>query len=449
MPRTINTAVSTPEAIVPSAYTIESIMLENHAGRSIDINGVVTDFVVSESIYRSSVTISLNVRDTNNLLEEFEINGQEKITVTLSRQDFESNEKKTVKHLFYITEYPVYSRNLNHLQVYSMKGISEHAFLSKFKRISRAMSGSALELVKTILSEDLKIDDSLIELGSSRIKSHNLNVIVPNLAPLDAVAWILRRTFDQYGAPYYCFEKFGGGIRIVSQTELVSSSNEIHREYTDGKFYSQAQQTAKDYKERLSRIINLTSNLKLSKYVAGAAGAFASTTRYIDLAKKTYFEETFDYDKEFAAMSWIDTAGFKTLDADFKIGSEPQGLNKQATVYYNDVVLDGTAIDSYHAQSKGNSLARSNAHIENLDTIVHDIVISGDLDLNAGKAIGLKLVKPIDPQVEVKNAESSKNTNYDSMLSGKHLVVSTVHRFDKDYSLEIRVKRDSLNQELS
>jgi hypothetical protein len=50
MPRVINSAVSTPEAGVPTSYTVDSITLEKHSGRQIDINALVTDFAVSESI---------------------------------------------------------------------------------------------------------------------------------------------------------------------------------------------------------------------------------------------------------------------------------------------------------------------------------------------------------------------------------------------------------------
>ena len=449
MPRVINSAVSSPEAAVPSSYTVDSITLENHSGRRIDINGIVTDFQVTESIYRPSCILSLNVLDTNNILEEFEICGQEKITVELSRQDFEKKEKVSVSHTFYVTEYPVYGRNSSRVQVFSVKGISEHAFNSRFMAISRAMSGSSLDLVKSILINDLKIDEKLIEIGDKTFKGRNVELIVPGLTPLDAISWILRRTFDQNGAPYYCFEKFGGGIRIVSQTELVSSSNPPIRSYNDAKFYSKKQQTLEDYEERLTRIINLSSNLKLSKFVAGSLGAFASTSRYLDLSQKTYFEETFDYTEEFDKMSWIDTSRKPVLDPNFKIGRDTRGLNKRPGAIFNDIVLDGLAPNNYHSSARGGTLAKAASHIENLDTFVHNVEISGDLRIHAGAAIDLRLVKPVDPQVEIQNAEISKKTGFDSFLSGKHLIVSAVHRFDTSYSLEVLVKRDTFNKELS
>jgi hypothetical protein len=449
MPRVINSAVSTPEAGVPTSYTVDSITLENHSGRQIDINALVTDFAVSESIYLPTVTLSLSVRDTNNLLEEFEICGQEKVTVELSRQDFEKKDKTRIKHVFYVTEYPVYGRNSSLVQAFKLRGISEHAFNSKFMRISRALDGSALELVKNILKDDLKIDEKLIEVGSKNLKTKNVKLIVPNMSPLDAIAWILRRTFDQNGAPFYCYEKFGGGIRIVSQTELVGPDNESIRDYVDAKFFPDKQQTKDDYDQRLARILGLSSDLKMSKFAAGASGAFASTTRYIDLARKSYFEEVFDYTEDFKKMSWISSSGKMTVDPDFRVGKDTKGISQKPEARYNDVVLDGLAPNNYHAQTRGNTLARAASHFENLETFVHDLSIAGDLNIHAGTAIGLKLTKPIDPQVEVKNAESSKTLNFDTFLSGKHLVVSTVHRFDTEYSMDVRLKRDTFNKDLS
>lgn len=448
MPRVVNSALNA-EAAVPTSYTIDSIILENHSGRKIDINGIVTDFTVTESIYRQWVSLTLNVRDTNNIMEEFEICGQEKITISVSRIDLDKKDKVKVEHEFYVTEYPVYARSSSRFQVYTMRAISAHAYNAKFMKISRAMEGSSIDLIKTILVEDLKIPASKIVTGLERYKARNISVIVPNLDPLDAIQWILRRTFDQHSAPFYCYETFGGVIRIISQSELVSPDNSIVRNYTDDKFFSAEQQTSEDYKQRLERLISITSDIRLSKFVAGAAGAFASTSRYLDLPRKTYIEETFDYTDEFSKMIWMDTAGKKVLDPAFYVGSDIRGLNKKPEARHFNISIDGLTSNSYHDQSRSNDLARAVSYMENFDTVIHDVVVSGDLTMKSGLAVQLKLSKPIDPQVEVVNAKSSTIQNYDTLLSGKHIITSLVHRFDTDYRMDVRLKRDSLNRELT
>ena len=445
MGRVLNSAVATSEAVIPFSYTIEWIMLENHAGRSIDISPIVTDFKITESIYRQYLSLSMNVKDSVNLLEQFQMTGQEKLTIALSRTDFGSNTKKRIEKTFYVTEYPVYGKMSNKLQVFSVKAISEHAFLSRFKRINRAVDGNVMDIIATILKEDLKIDAKNIKLSSQ--SSRNISCIIPNMTPLDAIGWLLRRTFDGHGAPFYCFEQLDGIIYIYSQTDLVGKDNKPIRDYIDGKFWSAEQQTTKDYDQRLSRIISIASDLRLSKFLSGARGAFGSTTKIVNLAEKTYDEEVFDYTKEFDSMSVVDTSGKTVISDKFVIGTEAKSLNKYASARINTVGINSLMQDSYNSSVLHGALAKAQSYVENFDTFVHDLSVAGDLDMHAGDAINLKLVKPIDPNVTVKNDKTNGDAVFDSFMSGKHIITTIAHNFDESYSCELRVKRDSLNQD--
>ena len=83
--------LGTNEIRVPSAYVIDSIMLSNHNGRIIDIQKIVTDFTITESIYHPGLILSMNVKDVVNFMEEFKLTGHETITVNLSRTTYASN----------------------------------------------------------------------------------------------------------------------------------------------------------------------------------------------------------------------------------------------------------------------------------------------------------------------------------------------------------------------
>lgn len=430
MPRVANSLGATPEAAVPTSYTVESVELENHRGRRVDVSGFVTDLTVSESIYRPTVSLRVNVRDDVSLLEELELCGQEWVNLTLSRRDLGSRETKRVSHRFAVTDYPLYSRVSYRLQVFSLVGVSPHAYLSQLKRVSRSLTGSPLELVRGLLVNDLGVSEKLIDLGSGRAAL--VSVVVPDMRPLDACQWLLRRTWDQTGSPYHLFEKFGGGIKVLSLREMTSQElNPVVREYREKGFFSKPQQTAGDFQERLSRIEGMASNLGLGKLAPASAGAFAAVTRSLDVFSKTYTEETF--------------AAPTAPQLDPRVGPDGSRPGFQSLKWSRryDVPVDASRPDSYHASSTGNGLAGAVSRMELGDTLTHDLTVPGDLSIGAGSRVSLKLSRPSDPSVKRVNSAVPAG-DVDTIVSGDYLVAGVVHRFSDKYYMDVKLKRDSL-----
>jgi len=219
MPYTPNVHKTTSQVVAPNAYRLRSIILTNHSKtKEVDIRNLVTDLTVTESIYLHTVMLVMNVKDFANVMERMGISGQERITVTFSRRGI-GEEEVDVSHPFVVTEYPVYGKMNNRVQVYSVKGISEHAFLSRLKRISRAKKDSVKAIIKEILERDLLYKSDRILTGTET--TGIVDVVIPYVHPADAIQWLTRRAFDSAGAPYYCYETLEEGIRIESLGEMV------------------------------------------------------------------------------------------------------------------------------------------------------------------------------------------------------------------------------------
>ena len=444
MPRIVNSSLHGNDVIFPTSYRLQEILLTNHQGRQTDISRLVTDFSITESIYLPSLVLELNIKDPLNLIEEFQLSGQERIQVKISKKPHEATDEteKTVTKEFYVTEYPVYGKYPNRLQVYTLKGISEHAFLSKFKKISRAYSGNIKDFVFDVLTRDLSFDGNNIKISDR--SSGSAAFIVPNLAPLDAIAWALRRAFDSGGSPWYCYESLYDGIRIASQGEMVQK--DPYYTYQEILTLSADPLTKQDYDQRRSMIASIASDLKMSKYIAGANGAFGATTEYIDIHTKKRTKRNFVYSSEFNNMEWTNSQGIN-LSPSFEVNGENLDTYNSARVTY--LPINSKSYDdyrNYHSTTLDGQLDRANSYVQNLDNLVHDLTVAGDFDLNAGNTVNIKLFKSIDPQLTIQNAEESddaETNKWDDALSGKYLVTSVVHKFAEEYESEMRIKRDS------
>lgn len=456
MPNTVNSFVhlggdgnvsQSSQVLHPTAYTIEEIVLTNFAGKEYDVQKFVTDFSITESIYRLGLTISMNIKDPINLMEELRLTGQEKITVKLSRAPINNsgNSEKTesVKHEFYVTEYPVFAKYNNRIQVYSVRGVSRYAFLSKFKRISRSFSGNIKEYIRAVLTDDLHVPaDKLVVSNAS---SGNIKFIVPNINPLDSIYWAMRRAYSSDGSPFYCYENILGEIHITSQADMALGDS--YREFKDAKFFeSDPDKKPGDvYEERASRIFEIVSDLKMSKFVSGASGAYSSRTEYLDLSTKTHTTSKFNYDQEFEGMKTIDTN--KTLSSKFVLENS-DSLSNYDQAKLNFISLNSKAYDvntngNYHSPTSEASLNKAQSYLENMEHIMHDVTVAGDFSLNSGKIITLRLPPSVDPEVKRIDSQSGNNPTRDEFLSGKYLVTSVTHNFSEEYYCEMRVKKDS------
>ena len=184
----------------------------------------------------------------------------------------------------------------------------------------------------------------------------------------------------------------------------------------------------------------------MSKYIAGANGAFGATTEYVDIHNKKRTRKKFVYGSEFNGMEWTNPNGVNLSPA-FQVNG--QNLDKYSDARLTYLPINSNAYENgrnYHSTTLDGQLDKANSYVNNLDNLVHDLTVAGDFDLNAGNTINIQLYKSIDPDLRIQNSEETSDAAsnpFDDALSGKYLVTSVVHKFAEEYESQIRIKRDS------
>jgi hypothetical protein len=184
----------------------------------------------------------------------------------------------------------------------------------------------------------------------------------------------------------------------------------------------------------------------MSKYIAGSNGAYASTTNYLDLSTKTLTRSVFNYENDFKKMSSVDaneilSPFFSPEDTDETMASYPNSKINFISTNYN--AFNGVE-GNYHAPTLDGSINKAQAHIENLDSIIHDISLAGDFKVNSGVAINLSIAPSIDPEATVQNDNSKGDDVQDKFFSGKYVVTAVAHKFSEEYTMDLKLKKDSL-----
>ena len=424
-------------SIVPSAYLVNSINLTNHKGETFDIQHLITEFSIKESIYSPTLIASFSVKDATNLIEFHSLIGQERITIDITKTD-EDNVKE-LKLSFIVTEYPLYSKqNNDQLQVFTFSAISEHAYISRISKISRAYDGNTTDIIQKILTGDCKIVNENLNIVQSNTTCKG---VYPYQQPLQIVKKLLNVSSNDLQSPYYIFETLNGKINVLPLSEMLSQTP--FDNYIKAKEYKANPMGKEDFNERRRKILSITSDLKLGTVFQMAEGAYASETNTLDIAKKTYTQTPYKYTEHFKASQ------ANNLSDSFTVDEKPlQDYTKSYIDYISQNSLsfnEDTKQNINTERSKHGSLIR--AHNELLDTLTHDISLYGDLDLTAGTLITLTLPKAISPDAK-KTLGYSQQESTDEYLSGDYLITSTKHTFKEGkYFITARVKKDTLNYE--
>lgn len=432
-----NNAIATE----PTSLLVDKVEFINFQGKANDLNPVIANITIIESLYSPTLLLEIGIKDQSNLIEDLPIIGQEKITIFAKRQGLGEDKATELQLSFLVTEIPTYARGENNNeQVYVIKGISEFAFNNAFKKISRSYREPPVTEIEKILVKDLLLDKNSFNVAGDDISKSKGVINIQR--PLKAAEFFRNAAFDEKGSPFFLFQTLNGNVNFISLGKLV---NEVENpEYGGGYYVTKTTNTPpgteSSYQQKRRNVINITSNLNLSKIRQARSGAFSSENNFLDWSNKRYLKKPFIQDTKFRETTLDGNMVFSPLVSVFDL---PLNLLKEAhTEELSQNRQAYTGFDNYGG-TIGKSIARKNAYYALMETFTHDIRLSGDLQLNAGRKIRINFPKAKDP------GTLSDADLLDELISGVFIITSCAHVIEGgEYFCDLRIKRDSFSVDL-
>jgi len=444
-------------AVSPKGYAILQCKLTTNKNTVVDLFQIVQDVKINESLYQSGIIVDIFILDALNLFNELNIAGNEKIRLTIGRQE-PGNIKKFFDLNLNIAEIKDYSTPTPSSKAYTLQCVSKHIYLNNSKILKREFKNNASRLIKDIVTRDLS---SKLKISNKNNSKDVINGIYPRISPLQAISWLLRNSFDN-GTPFYFYETAKDGLVLNSYNQIRNDFKEkAYKEYNNYPFYKSSALDGKDgeavFNEESKKIMKLVSQINLSKHAASLKGAFRAQLNTIDISTKTIDAANWKYEKSdgFTMNKYPPISDKMKIDdkgilKDFQDSKQYYvSLNSKAYDKQNESVLDDSGFyiiegNNYHSPAN-NTILKAQAIQHNLDTIKQEIIIPGDFGLSSGMIIDLKLVKNAD--VTLEQIEQEEFT--DKVLSGKHLVTGILHHFSKEgYTQNVILKKDSFLKEI-
>lgn len=423
-----------------NGYKIEEITLypydsdiDKKTG-GIEISALVTKFSITESIYYLGLTLSMTIVDGINIIEKFNLSGNEKLKIKISKFDKHTQLNSEIDLVFIITEYPLFGKSKNkRYQAFTIEGLTPHTFLDKLISISQYMTGSPVAIIKNIMINYLKYDENKI--NATQNVDTLYDYIIPNIMPMQAIRTILKTSTDSNSSPLVAWETLKG-FNIKGFVELLTQDPYKERIYEVSSFSDGSGKIDENkYLQEITSVLDFSSNLKMSKLEQATNGAFGSTTRMYDFNSKEYIETIFDYSlsKEDIGRISPHTSFTDKFLMDSKSLSQYNEA-KEFLVTINNAVTMNTPING---KSHINDRLK-HSYLAQAEHMTHLLKLNGDLELSSGSIINLYVP-----------SGNFSETVIDDYFTGKYLVSTVTHNFDDSYTMELKIQRDGLEVELS
>lgn len=424
--------------LISGTFKLDQLVLINYAGQEIDIAPLVSEFTVDESLNSMFAIFDFTIVDAVNLLEKYIITGNEKIDITIIKRDTPGGADVQLDRRLVVTGILEYTRPNSEGQAYKLRAISEEAFASAIKRVSRAVKGTVGSIISELYAE-IQFDQYLAQFDAGDFG--NYNIILPNYTYKDTFALLLTRAHKTTGDIFYMFETLFNGVVYTSYGEMVGRApfDKFKQKSQDD---SEKSLSPEQFDKNRTRIYNIESKLGFSAFDGAVSGGFTTRTHTLDIAQKKYEYNDYFLLGEQGSLPTLDKE--YTLYSGYQVSGTPISEYKDSKEYFHNLnTMAFENSDNLNNQFHNNS-AKRNFIMQNQFGISHKLTLSGDTRIRTGICIEIEVPPALPPEV-------MEGNRTDDLISGKYLVGSIQHKFEVSsgkYLMKVGIKKDSINRSL-
>lgn len=421
---------STGDSVVPGSYTLDYVYLYTNKGIELNIENLVNNFYINESLDTPFLDMNIQIVDGTNLLEEHQLNGNEKIKMLIKQSPLSDKLDSTKWELnLRVSEVYGYVRTLPSKQFYNLKCTSEHMYLNSAKVLRRSFQDTIGTLIKKIC-RDIKIKPKFINESSKNV----IKGIYPSIKPIQAANWLMRNAFED-GTPFYFYETVLNGIHFDSYKSFIDK--EVYKTFDYKPQIEKSLGSDESFDEISKRVRKITGPLNMSQLSSVNQGAYGATLFTVDIATKEFKESFYTYDKNLKLNK------NQPFNTNHKIFDREYNQLYESKNHYVSLNSKAFKQGNYHTPLD-QTLLINEAYLKNINFNVLQITIPGDFELEVGSKINLEVVKATTSE-HLGDAASMK----DKYLSGTYLVNAISHVFNEEFIQMVEIKRDSLGVDIN
>ena len=198
-----------------SGFLLKSVLLvSERLTESVELNRIVTDVEVFEHIEKPYLTGRIMLIDDSSFYENADIQGTERIQLTIVSSEEDST---PIVKTFFVAKVEKIQKVQDNAQTLMIHLVEDIFYLSSLKNVNRHYTGSRSNIIGKIAQNFLNKRVFLTGKDKSVIE-----VIVPNLHPLEAMMWLNKKAVSSRGYPFYLYSTFvGDELRMENLGDIL------------------------------------------------------------------------------------------------------------------------------------------------------------------------------------------------------------------------------------
>ena len=433
-------------------YAISELKLMSSSGNVVDLSMAYTALSLFEDIFSSSMSGLVVVTDTNNILMNLPVTGQDYLSMKIVTPSLEKNPIDYTQTVFAVNKIDT-RVDADGTQVFQLHFISPELLRNERVRISKSYESTISNMVYHALNNAKYINTNK-EIFLEETKGIR-KIVVPNSHPFDFIKKLAREAESkEYNSPHYLFYEniFGIHFRSIESLYRQASIGSYHA----GDVGFSLTQGGK-IEEEYARVIDYQIQANNDTLANVVGGMLASKIITHDIVQKKYDINRHDYFQDFYKYKRVN---YNSTSKDNPIYNEvPLDIfgNNLGNFDESKIHLHPTSTindkDASHYTSDSELLYESNAIPETLLSRQAKF-----MELNAGTSINMQIKGNttiacgdiVEFNMPIVGKEHGKGDS-DIYYSGRYLISKLRHMFQpsaNNHEIALTLVKDSFSREL-
>lgn len=452
-------AENTP--ITEKSFEFKELTITSVNGTSYDVYPQLVELTIFEDIYNSTLSGKVVLSDSVELFSMVPFTGFEYLTIVVVKPGYQ---KETIfEKVFRV--YKLHHDEINQTsrssQTYTLYFCSEENIISASRLLSKSYKGSTSSfIIKDILKNVLGVSNKKFDPQEPKNIEESfgrMNVIIPNIHPLQACVWLTTRTVSvsrKNSSANFMFYENREGYNFKSLEKLFSEQTKAKYKFkqknvdTSG---DRKETIIDEYRDVIKYEIMNTYDVMRGTFL----GMFSSTLKGIDLVRLRADDTVFDYDEYFKNSTHINN----DILSDYKEGYpfHNENIDRTGTKTYKNYFAARRMYpttkdhDIHPVISKKQPNIKPNlverwllqriSQVNQLNYFKLKLVLPGDTYLTVGDIIEFKM-----PLIKTQTPGEDPNNPY---YSGRYMITAIRHKLDyQTYEMVVEATRDCLSTRL-
>ena len=426
-------------------FLIDECTIISTTGKPFDIRDIIEEVNIYENIYTSSVSGSILVKDTSNIVMNLPIVGQERLMLKILTPQEKPEPETTIDYT--ISPLMIYKVNLQEssgegAQIVSLQFGSLEGLRNNTTKVSQSYSGQPSEIVEKILRDESYLRSKKVFYYEPT--ANNVKVVFPNIKPFRCIKHLTKISNSQSNnsSPSYLFYETTKGFHFRTFDSICREDPKFFFKENIGSQLNE--QGVIDVRANLDTIVNFSIVSAKDTVKNIESGMLSSKLLTHDVYNKRLDLYKYDYLSNFDNDIHPDNGEATPIISEAIDPDTNKSLteNEDAKIFVSSTASGYSFSEGsnypYQSDNKNQTLQRRNSRIEQFDKgMTLNVEINGQTFIQAGDKINL----------DIGASSGRTDDRLDDNVSGGYVVTHLRHTFTQSGQLKhkiiMRVAKDS------